>query len=91
MLANRKHVSVRVFEPGHLVAIRRRPDSQFAILNERISLKGHTPLLEPADNRLDIADFPAQDGVGRWVENPALLRFGSWFDRPSSPAQTGRR
>ena len=65
VLAEGEHIPVRIFEPRNLVSAGRGPDSPFLILHERVFLESHTSLLQPADNGLDIADFPAQNGVLR--------------------------
>src|SRR6202022_4111959 len=68
VLANRKHVPVRVLKPGYFVPIRRRPDSKFGILNEGVLFEYHALLCEPTDDSLDIAQLPAHDGVWGWSE-----------------------
>ena len=63
VLADRKHVAVRVFERGYLVAVGSGPDSQFAILHEGILLESHASPRKPARDGSDVTHLPAHHGV----------------------------
>src|SRR5262252_4908709 len=65
MLADRKHISIRILEPRHLVSVRSGPDSERAILDERIFLQLDPTLLEAGCHRGDVFHLPAQNGVPR--------------------------
>src|SRR5580704_5633566 len=63
MLRDAQNVAVRVFEPGDSIACRRCPNTQVAILNERIFFDSYAAVPEPASNRLNILYFPTEDGA----------------------------
>src|SRR2546422_7875993 len=63
MLADGEDVSVRVFEPGDLVAAGRSPDAAFLVLDEGIFFEHNSALCEQVDDAFDIGDFPAEDGA----------------------------
>src|SRR5579871_1430593 len=63
MLRYRQDVAVGIFEPGHFGAARSRPDAPLLVLHERVSFKSYAALDKPFDHCLDIADFPAENGV----------------------------
>ena len=63
MLADGKHVSIRVFEPCNLVAGGRRPDAQLGVLNEGIFFEGNALLFQGSYSGFNILHLPAEDGA----------------------------
>src|ERR1700760_3470082 len=72
---NREGVSVRVFEPGHLVAARGGPDAEVVLFEETESFEDDPFLRHRRDDLLDAGDFPSKDGEAGRLEVGLDLRY----------------
>src|SRR5712664_2870136 len=68
VLTHGQDIAVWILEPRHFVTIGSCPDPAFAILDERILFQSNALFVEPGDYRIDVVDFPAQDGALDWRE-----------------------
>src|SRR5262249_1696241 len=74
MLTYGKNVAIRIFEPSHFVAPRGGPDSELAILNERVFFWSDPSFGEPGSHRFDVFYFPAQH---RALQRGEIRRLGN--------------
>ena len=84
MVAYAEDIAVWIFEPGYPIAVGCGPDAEDFILSEGKYFERDAALREPLGRRLNVCDFPAQNG--------AVKRSELWDLRDSDPvAADGQR
>src|ERR1700740_512866 len=66
MLRNREGVSVRVFEPRHLVAARSGPDAGLVLAGEAVALEFHAVAAQRFGGGGDVRNVPSEDRPRPW-------------------------